>query len=377
MACISRHLLLADGGHRIRNLYFRNIYLNGSDFMRLAALGLFVFSATGAFADERTDTVTRCVSAFATGDTATYAEAAAAVRAWGEITEANLRQAAMACLALAPDTTSDAATATAAAAAVTETAVEAVPDPLDTYLSRLETDPTSIEAIAAEIAGNEAFAPVADERTARLETALLDYVRPLPASKTEANRTAYLALSRIAPDNETYRGKVAQYDAAIEAQARASEQRRATIVNRLIKTTAEFDGSSWYRHPSSPRYQDSRSYVTLYITESGTGQRSLEFFLNFTSRSGWLFVESAQINVDGDIVRLPASQWSRDNDTEIWEWTGYTNRPEMIELARRISESERSVVRFNGQQFYDDHVISSTEKSVIRDMLLAWEAMQD
>ena len=375
MACISRHLLLADGGHRIRKLYFRKIYLNGSNFMRLAALGLFVFSATGAFADERTDTVTRCVSAFATGNTATYAKAAAAVRAWGEITDANLRQAAMACLALAPDTTSDAATAEAAA--VTETAVEAVPDPLDTYLSRLETDPTSVEAIAAEIAGDEAFTPVADERTARLETALLDYVRPLPASKMEANRTAYLALSRIAPDNATYRGKVAQYDAAIEAQARADEQRRATIVNRLIKTTAEFDGSSWYRHPSSPRYQDSRSYVTLYITESGTGQRSLEFFLNFTSRSGWLFVESAQINVDGEIVRLPASQWSRDNDTEIWEWTGYTNRPEMIELARRISESERSVVRFNGQQFYDDHVISSTEKSVIRDMLLAWEAMQD
>jgi hypothetical protein len=115
----------------------------------------------------------------------------------------------------------------------------------------------------------------------------------------------------------------------------------------------------------------------LYILEAGTGQRSLEFFLNFTSRSGWLFVESAQINIDGDIVRLPPSQWMRDNDTEIWEWTGYTNRPDMIDLARRIADSERSVVRFNGQQFYDDHVISSTEKNVIRDMLLAWEAMQD
>ena len=341
--------------------------------MRLAALGLLVISATGAFADERTDTITRCVSAFATGDTAAYAEAAAAVRSWGEIADANLRQAAMACLALVPDTASDAA----ADAAGTENAVEVQPDPLDTYLSRLDADPASLEAIAAEIADDEGFAPVADERTARLEAALLDYVRPLPASRAEANRTAYLALSRIAPENATYREKVAQYDAAIEAQARADEQRRATIVNRLIKTTAEFDGSSWYRHPSSPRYQDTRSYVTLYITESGTGQRSLKFFLNFTSRSGWLFVESAQINVDGEIVRLPPSQWLRDNDTEIWEWTGYTNRPDMIDLAGRIADSKRSVVRFNGQQFYDDHVISSTEKTVIRDMLLAWEAMQD
>ncbi|MFN3973515.1 MAG: hypothetical protein ACK4L4_19575 [Gemmobacter sp.] len=340
--------------------------------MRLAALGLFVFSATGALADERTDTITRCVSAFATGDTVAYAEAAAAVRSWGEIADANLRQAALACLALVPETVSEAGTPPVDA----EAPVEVQPDPLDAFLSRLDADPASIEAIAADVAAIEGFAPGADERTARLEAALLDYVRPLPAAKAEANRTAYMALSRIAPENATYREKVAQYDAAIEAQARADEQRRATIVNRLIKTTAEFDGSSWYRHPSSPRYQDTRSYVTLYITESGTGQRALEFFLNFTSRSGWLFVESAQINVDGDIVRLPPSQWMRDNDTEIWEWTGYTNHPDMIDLARRIADSKRSVVRFNGQQFYDDHVISSTEKTVIRDMLLAWEAMQ-
>lgn len=341
--------------------------------MRLAALGLLTFSATSAFADERTDTITRCVSAFATGDTAAYAETAAAVRSWGEIADANLRQAAMACLALVPETISDAAAPPADA----EAPVEVQPDPLDAFLLRLDADPASIEAVAAEIAAIEGFAPGADERTARLEVALLEYVRPLPAAKAEANKTAYLALSRIAPENATYREKVAQYDAAIEAQARADEQRRATIVNRLIKTTAEFDGSSWYRHPSSPRYQDTRSYVTLYIRESGNGWRALEFFLNFTSRSGWLFVESAQINVDGDIVRLPPSQWKRDNDTEIWEWTGYINRPDMIDLARRIADSERSVVRFNGQQFYDDHVISSTEKTVIRDMLLAWEAMQD
>jgi len=60
--------------------------------------------------------------------------------------------------------------------------------------------------------------------------------------------------------------------------------------------------------------------VTLYVLETGSGQRSLEFFLNYTADS-WLFVRSAQINIDGEIVTLPSSSWSRDNDTEIWEWT--------------------------------------------------------
>jgi hypothetical protein len=376
-----------------------------------------------------------------------HAAAAAAVRTWGEIQESNLRQAAAACLSLSPAVA--APPASESTTATTGTPAEATPSPvgtapesttladnnnfgtpvdadlepidksqqaegaeqsaasmqaetarkLDSYLSRLAAYPKAISTIAYEIIDDPLFVPEASQKRDRLEAALLEFVRPLPASAAQSNLTGYQALARIVPEKPRYAKKVEHYAAGLEREILAKEQhkkslaqqeeerlrllaqenkqRQKSIIKKLVKKTAEFDGSAWYRHPSSPRYQDIRPFVTLYIRESGSGRRYLELFVNYTSRTDWLFVESAQINVDGKIVRLPPSEWLRDNDTEIWEWTRYVNNAEMIQLARKIAESDRAVIRFNGQQYYSDHVITATEKSVISDMLLAWEGMKD
>lgn len=342
--------------------------------MKRAAFIAGIFLSTSVLAEERSDVVAKCISAFASGDQAAYDALASEVRSWGAIPDAKLNKAASACLALSP-TTAQQLTDGEQNASIPQAEVKV--DALDTYLKRLNEDPNAIESIAKDLAANTNFVPIADERSKKLEEAILAYVRPLPASKAEENRTAYEALVRLVPDNAAYSGKVAAYTNSIEAQARADKERQAGIVKKLVKRTEEFDGSSWYRHPSSPRYQDTQSYVTLYVLESGSGKRSIEFFLNYTSRTGWLFVESAQINVDGKITNLPPTKWLRDNDTEIWEFAGYRDNPTLLELARQIAESDRAVVRFNGQQFYDDHVISQKEKTVIKDMLLAWEQMKN
>ena len=328
---------------------FIDLFAENRKKTRLAMIATFLFSATSALADERADTVAKCVSAFASGNGSAYTEATTAIRDWGEITDPNLKQAAMACLSLSSGEMAANVFSTLNASESAGSEAIQPSDRVGDHLIRLKVDPNSIETIAKEIADGRAFVGTNEEKLQRLETALLAYAQPLPASKATENLTAYLALSRVDPEDVSYRDKVAHYSAAIEDQARADEERKAKIASRLIKKTAEFDGSSWYRHPSSPRYQDIQPYVTLYVLETGSGQRSLEFFVNYTSRNGWLFVESAQINVDGEITRLPASTWSRDNDTEIWEWTGYRNQPEMIVLAKDIAESKRAVVRFNGQ----------------------------
>lgn len=333
--------------------------------LRTSALFVLV-STSAAFPNERAETIAKCVSAFATGDQSGFAATASEVRSWGNLEDDALQKAATACLALAPtETAKDEETV----------AVPVIANTAEEFLARLDADPNSVEQIVMEIAELSTLSMPLDDRAKRLEAAILAYARPLPAAKANENRLAYLALTKINPDDVSYASKVEQYQAALEAQAREDERRKAAIAKQLIKTTAEFDGSSWYRHPSSPRYQDTRDYVTLYIVESGAGVRSLEFFVNYTSRDGWLFVEGAQINVDGKITQLPPTQWARDNDTEIWEWATYRGNETMINLAKAIADSDRSVIRFNGQQFYDDHVITDTEKKVIREMLLAWEAM--
>jgi hypothetical protein len=44
-----------------------------------------------------------------------------------------------------------------------------------------------------------------------------------------------------------------------------------------------------------------------------------------------------------------------------------------VALARRIAEADRTVVRFNGLQFYDDYVVSDADKRVMQEMLAMWD----
>ena len=109
------------------------------------------------------------------------------VRSWGDIRGTNLKQAASACLALSAGAAPSVALTSEVAGQGSDVSKPIQTTPVDTYLSRLQASPNSIEAVATEISENEAFAPIQDDRTESLESALLEYAKPLAASKAEAN----------------------------------------------------------------------------------------------------------------------------------------------------------------------------------------------
>jgi hypothetical protein len=340
--------------------------------MKVCAVGLLLIGcAFPAMGEERSTVVADCVAAFASGDTAKFEASVSIIRSWGEVTNPNLKRAADSCINLVPPSAAPFPDSPS-------TQTEALPQPV----AKSPEEIARLSKVLATSIENRAFATAkalinelgerstwGDDLTVSLEQAALSVVKPMPASDPTANAAGYELLALIQPDNATYTEKAASYRSAQDAA-------KTRIAKSLKKQTAEFDGSSWYRHPDSPRYQDTRPYVTLYVLESGSGQRSLEFFLNYTADS-WLFVRSAQINIDGEIVSLPSASWSRDNDTEIWEWTGYRADERLLEVAQKIASSKRAVIRFNGQEFYDDYVVPQSDKNAIRDMLLAWEVMKN
>lgn len=333
--------------------------------------------------DEIETTSTACQDAFIAKDAEAYVHAASTMLSWGEMQNPELARKVELCLAFADaiqgvdlelvQKHSEVATASDHASEITNDSGTTEPnDRLAKYLSQIKNDDVDMEALAVEIAEDSSFSPTPSPDRDALENQLKAYVRPIPAARAEQNLVAYRALARINPDEQTYRDRIARYKLAIEEKEAQLERTAQQLEKRLIRYTAEFDGSSWSRHPSSPRYQDIRNYVTLYLLESGAGTQSMELFVNYTSRTGWLFVESASINIDGEVSRIPISHWSRDNDSEIWEYGGVQGIA-ALNLARKIAESDRSVIRFNGRDFYDDHVVSKTDKKVLQEMLAMWE----
>lgn len=299
----------------------------------MLSMPAMAFLAFPAGADPSQDEIdaarSECRDAFLARDAEAYMDAAASMIAWGALQNPEWTREVELCLAFA-ETIEGANLETArerAAALANEGdrtfATEAPASPaelpeansrLADYLTRLQADGADIDAVVREIAADQTFAPSPSPERDALEAAVTAYVRPIPAAQAERNLVAYQALARIDPEDQTYRDRVARYEQAIEAEREQLQRTARALEGRLVRTTAEFDGSSWARHPSSPRYQDIRNYVTLYLIKSGTGQQTMELFFNYTSRSGWLFVDSASINIDGETTRVPVGQWFRDND---------------------------------------------------------------
>lgn len=321
--------------------------------------------------DEQAGEVLRnCRAQIAAGDVDALSKTVAEVRGWGEIEDDAIRMGAEFCLEISSTQLGVVDTVETTEAPVdVDVSAENPEDPrLRAYLDEVEADGADIAEIASRIAQDNRMELGAGPLRDALKAELLAHVRPIPATQAQANLTAYSALARLDPDNEIYAGKVRQYTDSLHTVGRR-------VLNSLRTITEEFDGSSWSRHPSSPRYQDIRNYVTLYLLDDGAGNKSLELFLNYTSRDGWLFVQSARLNLDGEELRAPTSRWFRDNDTEIWEWASVTG-PSVIDLAEKIANADRAVVRFYGQDFYDDHVVTATEKRVLREMLAAWRYLE-
>ena len=199
---------------------------------------------------------------------------------------------------------------------------------------------------------------------------ILSYAKPLPAANATANKEAYQALAILDPDNLAYKEKAQSYE-------QAERDAKAGALKRLKKRVDEFSGVTYYTHPAEPRYADTRSYLLPYIVEKG-GAVYLRVELHYTADS-WLFVDSASLNIDGKITpfNVPDSSWKRDNDSEIWEWSDTQVTPQMRALLKEVANSKKTIVRFDGRQYYDDFTVKDQDKAAIRDIFAAEAVLKD
>ncbi|MFG6082798.1 hypothetical protein ACEUZ9_004030 [Paracoccus litorisediminis] len=200
--------------------------------------------------------------------------------------------------------------------------------------------------------------------------AISEYAKPLPASNAKANKEAYQALAILEPENTTFKQKAEKY-------ALAEREAKSGALKKLKKRVDEFNGTTFYTHPAKPRYADTRSYLIPYLATKG-GTTILRIELHYTSDS-WLFAHSAKLNIDGKMIPFyaPGSDWKRDNDSEIWEWLDVAATPELRSLLELVAASKKTIIRIDGQQYYDDFSVSEKDKAAIRDVLAAEQSLKE
>ena len=140
----------------------------------------------------------------------------------------------------------------------------------------------------------------------------------------------------------------------------------------LRQSRDEVEGITWYAHKSSPP-GNSRSAIQAYI---GTKNNAPWLRLKITySAEDWLFVEGYTFNIDGKNETLELSYSDRKSDNSggsTWEWSDLMVDAKLFQMLDRIAQSERTILRYRGKQYYKDRDVTPVEKQAIREVLQAY-----
>lgn len=144
-------------------------------------------------------------------------------------------------------------------------------------------------------------------------------------------------------------------------------------------------GINFYYAKGFPYYKqfgywgaDVRPFVLPYMGLQGDNAW-IRLILNYTSND-WVFFEKVTIAADDERFYIYCDYFDvvRDNDwNDIWEYLDVAVGDYEMEILNAIADSSKTVVRFEGDNYYDDFTVTAADKQAIREMLDAYAAFAD
>jgi len=187
--------------------------------------------------------------------------------------------------------------------------------------------------------------------------------------KFKANEIASLT-ARFSSEKAALEADLAKQE---EEEKKAAEKKQRELEARLKKLEGNFsikkdevEGSVFLRNKTFPVYTNSRSCIYPYIGKSGS-RKWLRVQIQYTS-DDWLFVERLVFSIDGEkiVKNFNHFDWQRDNGSgDIWEWVDLSADLDMETLLEKIANSKKTILRFEGRQYYKDLTISASDKKAI------------
>lgn len=202
---------------------------------------------------------------------------------------------------------------------------------------------------------------------------------------TEARRLLSDLLKRhpSSPESVEAKALIAQVDsriAAAELQRKQEEDRKAQeerlaierAIGNMEKRTDEIKGITWVSHRNVPVLD---KYVSLYFgsNKDSAANYPLRLRLQYYG-DDWLFVRSVTVKADDKVYELGMLDFERDHSSgSVWEWIDMP--VEDHAMLNHWMTAKRVVVRFNGDQYYDDFMLPQRQQTQLREVYQAWTVM--
>lgn len=205
------------------------------------------------------------------------------------------------------------------------------------------------------------------------EVSLLAIAEALPQAASLASKgmfqkalTQISNVKEVVGSNEQLTTASLKYEKGLAAQKKLA--RKAAFAKMWGKKDV-FSNTTWFRDQSSPRFINRNAFYIYFGVAAGEAQ-SLRLKIQYLD-DDWLFIDSAQVSVDGVVYDLDAPDWDRDNNTSIWEWSDEVLSDRgMVEA---IIRSKKAIIRFDGDKYYDTRTISAGQKAALKNVLSAYD----
>jgi hypothetical protein len=149
------------------------------------------------------------------------------------------------------------------------------------------------------------------------------------------------------------------------------------LVQSFRQRADEFTGIEWYKDPKTPRSRSARTFIHAYFGKKDTALLPLRWGLNYVAEE-WLFIQRITVRTDttNELPFLGSQDMNRDNaGGKIWEWCDQQTNVLTWPMLIRIAKAKRTVIRFEGRQYYSDYVVSRSDAESIRRTLDVYTTM--
>ena len=199
------------------------------------------------------------------------------------------------------------------------------------------------------------------------------------ADKIDAAKDAYDAL----PDEDKAKiEKGSELSGMAETVKALKEEKGKELLSKMRVDEDKVRGLSFY-YPSAWKFYsdgywaaDQRCFVLPYIGEQN-GTYWMRLVFNYTD-DDWVFFEKITIAADDERFYEYFSYYdvTRDNGGgDVWEYVDMEVGASEIEMLWAIANSEETIIRFEGDDYYRDFTVSASDKQSIKAALEAYEAV--
>ncbi|KAF5059671.1 hypothetical protein DSECCO2_333530 [anaerobic digester metagenome] len=167
-----------------------------------------------------------------------------------------------------------------------------------------------------------------------------------------------------------------EYEKEKALRMKADKNRVNIALKSMRSNYDEINGVTWYYDKSTTSYANTNSFH-LYIGWPENGRPYLRFRIQYAGND-WLLINSYIVFTDEKMYGLDASgDVKRDNDSRtVWEWYDQKVDNQLYTTVLSVINSSSSKVRYVGEHYEQDRVITERERQALKRVLEAYRVIE-